>query len=245
MAEKAQILSRHTPRTPMRSVESGRKIPIRTCETLTVSGERSRRLRVFCPFQATSFDLSACRSCSRLLDAPSDPEEPGARIVCAAPPSSRPPPSAEAPVTFAAIAMGIHVGEAMATRVVCVRDEAPLETALAHVQGILVPVVDVDGALVGVLYRPDLVPAPLVETIEVRLRVALQAGVAADRMDPRAKAVHESSPLVEALQAMTSNRARALPVLADGGVVVGTLTDLDLLAWFGRARRQAGEGTRR
>jgi CBS domain-containing protein len=38
---------------------------------------------------------------------------------------------------------------------------------------------------------------------------------------------------------MTVHRARSLPVLSDGGVVVGTLTDLDVLRWFGLARRRA------
>jgi CBS domain-containing protein len=222
-------------------VKAGQEVPVRTCETLSGPGARTKTLRVFCPFRARSFDLEACRRCPRLLVPPDEPEAPGASLLCrpSAPPRAEAHFEAHENSTFAAVAAGIAVGEAMATRVVCVRPEAPLEDAYAHVQGVLLPVVDADGVLLGVLYRPDLTMAPETGTLEVRIRVASRAGVVADRMDARAKALDESSPLVEALHAMTVHRARSLPVLSDGGVVVGTLTDLDVLRWFGLARRRA------
>jgi CBS domain len=213
------------------------ELPVRTCETVTGSGTRKRALRVFCPLRAKTFDLGECARCPRMRSLPADPESPGARIACefeiegsAAGPST-------VSTSFTTLASGVHVGAAMAGGVTCVRQELALAEAVAHVRGFLVPVVDEGGALVGVFYRPDLLPVPVRNDLEIPPRVAPSTVTVGDRMDPHPRVLFESSPLVEALDAMTVHRARSLPVLAEHRVVVGVLTDLDLLGWFGRARR--------
>ncbi len=170
---------------------------------------------------------------------PTSPDDPGARIVCAAGDEMVVRVTAGTDPTFATLAAGVAVGAAMASRVVCVRPELPLAEVFGAERSVLLPVVDAAGKLIGVLWRPDLTPAPFRKTIELRARLAsFPLGVVAERMDTQHAVLHETSPLVDALRAMTVNHARSLPVVAEGEMVVGMISDIDLLTWLGRARRR-------
>ena len=219
--------------------EETRDVPIRTCETLVSPNVRTKSLQVFCPFQAKSFGVDACAGCPSLRQMPATRDEPGGVIVCAAPVEHGEQAAAVPEPTFAAWAAGVTVGAAMPSRVVCVRPELPFALAFAVERPTLLPVVDAEGRLVGVLWRPDVAPTALRAEIQLRARLGPPSpGIVAELLDTRHAALHESSPLIDALRLMTVDHARAVPVVADGGVVVGTLSDIDLLVWFGRAKRR-------
>jgi CBS domain-containing protein len=61
--------------------------------------------------------------------------------------------------------------------------------------------------------------------------VPLAAG---DVMSPIVLALHESSNIGQAASLMAFEGVHRLPVVADGGEVVGILSALDVLRWFGR-----------
>jgi len=81
-------------------------------------------------------------------------------------------------------------------------------------------VVDDDGRLVGLV---DATTAALA-------REPVPAHTLARRVTP----IHEAAPLAHAVDRMVHERARALPVVDDGGCVVALLTDLDALHWVAR-----------
>jgi CBS-domain-containing membrane protein len=110
-----------------------------------------------------------------------------------------------------------------------------LATAAWESRTALFPVVDDAHHLLGLLWRPDVAPPHLRVTIQQRLRK--REGLASEVMDTRGHVAFESTPLLEAFQRMTVDRARFLTVLSADGGVVGMLSDLDLLGWFARARR--------
>lgn len=216
--------------------------PVHTVEVIGRDGTRAKALRVFCPSQARSLDLEQCARCSRLRTLPEDPHAPGARITCSV--SALEPPSASAPdsiPSFATLAASASVGDIMGARVTCVRPEVDVTTLdgeFGPIHASLLPVVDDDAKLLGVLWRHDLAPPRMHESIalRVRLRVADRDTVA-DQLDPFPLTLHEGAPAIEALRAMTVDHARSIAVVGDGGRVVGTLSDLELLTWFARARR--------
>jgi CBS-domain-containing membrane protein len=145
---------------------------------------------------------------------PSEPEAPGAELACVI---ETPPLREVSEPSFREIARESVVGAAMGPSVVCVRAEvcvSDLRETFRTARSALLPVVDALGRLVGVVWRDD------------------------SRVDSRALALDESASALEALRAMTIERARAVPVVGEGGAVVGVLSDIDLLGWLARERRR-------
>jgi CBS domain-containing protein len=105
-----------------------------------------------------------------------------------------------------------------------------LEQEFARARSALLPVVVPTGRFVGVLWRADLAALSSFDAPEGAVL----------RVDRRALALPESAPVRDALPAMTVDRVRAIPVLGDDGSVTGVLSDVDLLRWYGRVRKQAG-----
>jgi CBS domain-containing protein len=60
---------------------------------------------------------------------------------------------------------------------------------------------------------------------------------AVDWMQPPRHVVSEQAPLAWAVSAIVRDRVRLVPVVDESGVLVGTITDLDLLHWFARRRK--------
>jgi CBS-domain-containing membrane protein len=92
-----------------------------------------------------------------------------------------------------------------------------------------------EGAVVALVVDDDRHFVGLVDAAEAACALeSIPAGQLARWVRP----VHEATPLDQAVDRMVRERARALPVVDDGGRVVALLTDLDALRWV--ARR--GEG---
>jgi len=162
-------------------------------------------------------ELELCMQCPRLARAGDD------AIECTPPPSDRP----SLDTLVARLGGDACVGDAMGSRAVAVHADVAAEVvarALAESGAVVAIVVDRDGRLLG-----------LVDAAEITRAVAEagRAGKLARWVGP----VHEAAPLDHAVDRMVRERARALPVVDDGGCVVALLTDLDALRWV--ARRSA------
>jgi len=134
-----------------------------------------------------------------------------------------------ATLTIAQLSAGVAVGEAMARRVVCVDQDTSVrltQQAMAAEGAVALAVVSAAGELVGIVERKKLAPVP-----PIALPISM-AGI----VDPPATALNESEPLRAAVTALTTERARWLPVVNAGGTLIGVINDLDVLRWMVRAR---------
>jgi CBS domain-containing protein len=187
------------------------RLRVRRVERVRLGGDRITGITVFCPGQRRSLDLESCRRCHRLASAAED------SIVCAPP---EPEPTALALVSSARLGGDACVGDAMGPFAVVVDADVSACAAARSLQasGVVVAiVVDEWERLVGLLDRDD----------GARTNKSVLAGGLARRVNP----VHESAPLVHAIDRMVHERNRALPVVGDEGCVVALLTDLDALNW--------------
>jgi CBS domain-containing protein len=149
------------------------------------------------------------------------------------------------------------LAEIMTRTVICVETTTKLDDVLdllvRHAIG-GVPVVDAQGRAVGVVSRADVLRArhERGDTEEMRRVTAqpkqrddagLERGIhvlepesltAGDIMTPVVLALHECSNIGQAASLMAFEGVHRLPVVADGGEVVGILSALDVLRWFGR-----------
>ncbi len=119
------------------------------------------------------------------------------------------------------------VGDAMGSRAIAVHADVAA--------GAVARVLEENGAVVAIVVDRDGRLLGLVDAAEVTRAVTEggRAGQFARWVGP----VHEAAPLDLAVDRMVRERARALPVVDDGGCVVALLTDLDALRWV--ARRSA------
>jgi CBS domain-containing protein len=148
------------------------------------------------------------------------------------------------------------IAEIMTQTVHCVRPETPLDEVLDllvrhSISG--VPVVDTCGRAVGIVSRADLLRARQEdgETSEMRPVTAMPrqhdgsdfglgmyvlepVSVTAEAvMTPVVLALPESANVGQAAALMAYEGVHRLPVVADGGEVVGILSAIDVLRWFG------------
>jgi CBS-domain-containing membrane protein len=120
------------------------------------------------------------------------------------------------------------VGAVLGSRFVSVRPELPIERlppTFAEWGGTQIGVVDEEGRLVGKVWRDDFAPQ------------RSPGRVAGDRMS-RALYVLEGQPVTRAVEAAVREHSRVIFVVNTDRVLVGTLSDLDLLRWVTRERRQ-------
>jgi CBS domain-containing protein len=194
------------------------RLRIRLLRCTHRDGERLAPSTVFCPGGLRSVQLDACLRCPRLRG--SDREA----IECRPPTSRRSGRDA----FVAHLGGDACVGDAMGNYAVAIHADvgAGAVTRSLRAEGAVVAiVVDEDLRLVGLLDAAEVAPA-----VEV-----VPAGRLACRVEP----VHEAAPLDHAIDRMVRERARALPVVDDGGRVVALLTDLDALHWVARRGRGA------
>ena len=190
-------------------------LPIRVRETVGAHGRARRSLTVFCPRRAKSLRLRECAHCPRLLDG-TDTE-----LRC----------TPDAPEAF--------VGSAMSTRALCVRVDAraaEYERPFTASRQWVLPVVDVAACVVGVVWRQDMRERP--SRPGGALGAALGAEErAAEVMDARDLTVPEDASVTAAAERMRAMRTRALVVTSATrpGVVVGVVTDLELLRWVAKS----------
>jgi CBS domain-containing protein len=204
---------------------------VRTRLTVLSDGTTDSSEIVFCEGDLRSVSVSRCEACPFVGPM-------GGRTACDGvidcgrsllPATEEPSDSGLPP----AVASALPVGLALARSLVCVRDDLPW-VQLARVPSLTastsaVPVVDCGGAFVGLL------PAT-----EIARAVREGPGDPAACVSDRATSVvplHETQSLGGAFAAMGARRARELPVVADGGSVVGVLRDLDALRFVAHMAR--------
>jgi CBS domain-containing protein len=214
---------------------------------------------VYCPVHESTVEVSACERCERFHALHFDAASRTTSIAChceAAPPG----PIEEAALRDA---LGgppdpsTPLAEVMSTTVFCVSPE----TSLDEVRALLVrhaisgvPVVDEHGYPIGIVSQTDILRTREEEgdTQEMRRVTArpqacdlgdLEPGIhllepepltARDVMSPVVLALHETASIGQAAALMAFEGVHRLPIVSDRGQVVGILSALDVLGWFGR-----------
>jgi CBS domain-containing protein len=212
--------------------------PIQILNVVAPAGS-VRTTSVPCPERAAPVPIETCQRCAQ-LDAISVGHAP---FVACRPPSTASPPPAWTPISAV-----------MTSDVVCVPRELGIEALMAvfldRSIGAL-PVVDDDGAPIGVVSKTDLLrhhyenldgdaveQRPLWDAAELEqdgLHVApLRSARVEDLMTPLAQTVRESDPIARAAALMAQRRIHHLPVVASNGRVVGMLSTFDFARWLGR-----------
>jgi CBS domain-containing protein len=224
------------------------RVPLRPIEQVGSRGKRRRRLSVYCPFRARSFEAEHCRTCARCLSWAENEEAHGASIVCA---SDGEATAARAesvrPGRFRdKLATDAPIGLVMPSSVVVVHHDLELETLrreLAGQTGRAFPVVSDDGRLLGVVAADQLAPAPPASRARRDLRELLsmlEPSTVGEVMGAHVVAFPESGSVADALDLMITERVRYLPIVTAEEEVCGLVWDLNILSWLARARREGG-----
>jgi CBS-domain-containing membrane protein len=139
--------------------------------------------------------------------------------------------------------MNLTVRDVMTSTVVTVVDSAPFKeiVRLMQVHGVsALPVVDAEGRLAGIVSEADLLPKEASETdgehhlFGPRRKRADKAGglVAAQLMSAPVVAVGPDATLREAARLILERKVKRLPVVDDGGRIIGIVSRADLLKVF-------------
>jgi CBS domain-containing protein len=156
---------------------------------------------------------------------------------------------------FSSAALHAPISTLMATDVACVRDDMSVEELLSYFLAESLhdaPVLSKDATLVGFVSMGDLVRerADHGDTEEVTLRVRLAAGggyelgpgfhalaevrMVADIMTQPVICLQGSATVTMAAALMAFEGVRRLPIVDSEQQVIGVLSALDLLRWFGQ-----------
>lgn len=137
------------------------------------------------------------------------------------------------------------VQEVMTTDVVTIRDTAPLKEAArqmveAGVGGL--PVLDQDGAMVGIISEADFLKREAASAGRFRLLGALlrkqevpEADTVGEAMSRGPKTIGPDAELGEAARRMVRHSVKRLPVVDRGGALVGIVSRADVMEAFARA----------
>ena len=139
--------------------------------------------------------------------------------------------------------MDLIVQDVMTSTVVTVADSAPFKeiVRLMQVHGVsALPVVDAEGRLAGIVSEADLLPKEASETDGEhhlfgprRKRADKARGlVAAQLMSAPVVAVGPDATLREAARLILERKVKRLPVVDDGGRIIGIVSRADLLKVF-------------
>jgi CBS domain-containing protein len=205
--------------------------PIRRRLTVLKDGTIESCELVFCEGCVRSVRVSRCEACP-FAPATVHATEGDGGVDCGC---SIWPIGAEDPdVRFPpAVAAALPVGLALGQSIACVEDDLPWLAAMrvpvlrASLSGI--PVVDHGGSLLGILPAPGITLAAAGAPPDPCLRVADCAQSLAS--------VHEAQSLSDAFATMGARHARELPVVGEGGSVVGLLRDVDALRFVAHVAR--------
>lgn len=232
-------------------------LPVRTRRVLDGSGDEQTSATVYCPVREVSTPIATCEACQRFRALHFDAKTRTTSVVCACGAAA---PADEISLRDALGGPpdpGTPLADLMSRQVVCVT----ADTGLDELRSLLVeseiggvPVVDERGRPIGIVSRADVLradhdrgdtqemreitarprsgePPPLEPGSHLYEPVRVTAG---DVMSPVVLALHESSNIGQAASLMAYEGVHQLPVIADGGEVVGILSALDVLRWFGR-----------
>jgi CBS domain-containing protein len=235
------------------------RLTIRTRHTLGADGEDKTATTVFCPVQERSVAVAECEGCTKFHSLHFDP---GSRLTTVHCESMEAPVAPEEEAALRDAAGGLPdpqtpLAEIMTKDVVCVRGEVDINVIrdLMVERGFGgVPVVDDEGRPIGIISRADVLRSEhdreggeeaerVTAKPHEREAIGFEPGfhvfepakvLARDVMSPLVLALHESSNIGQASSLMAYEGVHRLPVVADDGKVVGLLSSLDVLRWFGR-----------
>ena len=115
------------------------------------------------------------------------------------------------------------MADLMSTALVCIRDTDTIGTGLREMQRATIhhlPVVDEHLNLIGVLSSTDVLGGPRGLSLDRRIGRSMSRSVVT---------VTPETSAIRALELMTDNGFRSLPVVDSDGHLVGIVTDTDLL----------------
>jgi CBS domain-containing protein len=235
------------------------RLPIRARRVLDGDGQQSVDSTVYCPRHEKSVAVAGCEGCNRFHALHFDAVTRASSVVCYshAPESGRAPEASPRRVLDGPADPLAPLSAILTRDVLCVRPETSVEEirALMLDRGISgLPVVDADGKPVGVVSRGDVLRADRdrgdaeeLERVALRPEEREDLGVgpgfhayepsrltAAEIMTPLVLALHENANVGQAAALMAFEGVHRLPVLSDDGDVVGIVSSLDVLRWFGQ-----------
>lgn len=249
--KNATLATHETPR---------RRLDVRVCRVFGSAGDCSTETTVECPRRGRSVGAFECRTCINCGGLHLDPLDRATSVVCKWPTLELDPP--DDPL----LETRFHgqpdpktpLSQIMTKDVTCVRADLGIDelSTLFLIRGISgVPVVDDNGAPIGMVSKTDLIRAQREEEDELeeidrgssRSPMSEQMGLGAgyhivepsrktvgDIMTPVVLMLHESSNVGQAASLMSFDSVHRIPVVSDSGRVVGILSSLDVLRWFGR-----------
>lgn len=180
---------------------------------LSASGGLTRRLTVLCDLQERAVDADDCQGCARFIERRSAIGAVPEYVLCGR--RAHDPPSMTLP--------GVQspVREVMEREVLCAAPDVPVDVLapfFARGRVAMVPVVDEAWRVAGVVEAADLLTDDGATVGEV--------------MRARPRPLDEGAAVGAAAVRLPSDGESALPVVAEGGEVVGVLTALDLVGWM-------------
>jgi len=241
------------------SVTARRRLDVRVCRVFGPDGRCSTDTTVECPRQERSVGVFECSSCMQSCGLHLDALDRATSVVCKWPTPDLDPP--EDP-SLDADSRGLPdprtpISRMMSKDVICVRPDLGIDElyTLFLSRGISgVPVVDEAGAPVGMVSKTDLIRAqreeddleevdsgrcraPTSEMIDMDAGyhvVEPKRGTAGEIMTPVVLMLHESANVGQAASLMAFDGVHRIPIVEDSGRVVGILSPMDILRWFGR-----------
>jgi CBS domain-containing membrane protein len=146
-------------------------------------------------------------------------------------------------VDISAAAGRVLLREILPPEVTCVRADASLETAanLLVERGLrCLPVVDVDGRLIGIVSKSDILrdhiagdELPARERLERGFHLeTVSARIISDIMTPCVHALPGDAPVAFAISLLALESLYEVPVVGKDGRVLGVATALDILRWL-------------
>jgi CBS domain-containing protein len=255
---------------PVRAPHMVPLLPVRSRRVVGSHGEELVGTTVYCPIRERSIAVAECEVCERFHALHFDASTKATSVACECD-AATPAPAEEAALRNAVGGLpdpATPLADIMTRTVLCLRPETSLDEVLAllvrHAIGGM-PVVDEAGRAIGIVSRADVLRArdeqgdtDDMRRITARPHDARRGEVergshvlepepltAGDVMSPVVLALHESSNIGQAASLMAFEGVHRLPVVADGGEVVGILSALDVLRWFGRRSGYLIPGGRR
>ena len=130
------------------------------------------------------------------------------------------------------------VKERMSRRPILCTPDLPVSDALDQMKKERIrrmPVVDKNGHLVGIVSDKDLLrasPSPATSLSVWEITYLLSKLKIADVMTKKVITVVEDTPIEDAARVMVDNKIGGLPVVNEGGAVVGIITETDIFKTF-------------
>jgi CBS domain-containing protein len=227
-----------------KSDEQVQRLEVRVRRILDADGGASESASVYCPRREHAVDIDRCAACERGGGLHFDPASHKTFVNC------RLGAEGDGGRAAAALDATTPIAELMTKAVVCVRPETSAEELMTLFleRGISgVPVVDDAGRPVGMVSKTDLLRAERDrgDTAEIERGREPRAPdgfhvtevarwLMKDVMTPAVLALNEREHVGHAAALMAYEGVHHLPVLSDGGEVVGMLSSLDVLRWLGR-----------